>query len=562
MNTAHNLSNDHPLRYCLYARKSMEAEERQALLIDSQTSEMWKIAERDGLHVVVTKTEAHSAKDSGERKVFNEMIAGLKRGTYDAILTWAPDRLSRNAGDLGRLVDLMDSGQLQDIRTYSQAFTNSPNDKFLLMILCSQAKLENDNRGINVRRGLKTRVEMGLWPCSDVPTGYKKSRLIDERSKVFIDRERAPIIKQIFEKIAYEDCTTYDIYYWLKEIGFSTSRSSSPTISTVQAILHRHFYYGHFEFPRRSGKWYKGTYTPIITKELFDIVQKKLARRSYPPRKVRGSTDFMFNHLMRCGHCGSGITGQETRKHFKKRDVTYIYYSCSRGKDRRCKALYPNERDILPQLANLIDKVDIDFIGMQEKLVKGLKVKDVLFGDGKTKSSEEREKELRAYAKYIFEEGTIEEKREILSCLKSKIILTDKTVSVDTSILKNEQEKPTVRSIPFSMLTANRGLPFTLLNTGTIGKHGGESRDITGGGTIIFKTSNKSRRNGTLWKHSFYASNLRGVALSLFVEWLYQEIEGVASSIKELKIGSRVVPVDHSEMKTAFEKTIAGVRKK
>lgn len=30
------------------------------------------------------------------------------------------------------------------------------------MILGSQAKLENDNRRINVKRGLRVRVEMGL----------------------------------------------------------------------------------------------------------------------------------------------------------------------------------------------------------------------------------------------------------------------------------------------------------------------------------------------------------------------------------------------------------------
>ena len=125
------------VQYCLYARKSMEAEERQAMSIDSQTREMQQIAERDHLHVAVIKTESHSAKNSGERPVFNEIIGEIKAGKYNGILTWNPDRLSRNAGDLGRLVDLMDQKLLAEIRTYGQAFANSPNDKFLLMILCS-----------------------------------------------------------------------------------------------------------------------------------------------------------------------------------------------------------------------------------------------------------------------------------------------------------------------------------------------------------------------------------------------------------------------------------------
>ena len=153
-----------PIRYCLYARKSSEAEERQALSIDSQIKEMLQLAEREKLEVVTMKRESHSAKETGQRPVFNEIIEEIKDDKYNGILTWAPDRISRNAGDLGKVIDLMDAGKLKEIRTYGQRFTDNPNEKFLLMILGSQAKLENDNRGINVKRGLRTRVEMGLWP--------------------------------------------------------------------------------------------------------------------------------------------------------------------------------------------------------------------------------------------------------------------------------------------------------------------------------------------------------------------------------------------------------------
>ena len=40
------------IRYCLYARKSTESEERQVLSIDSQIKEMLQLAEREGLEIV------------------------------------------------------------------------------------------------------------------------------------------------------------------------------------------------------------------------------------------------------------------------------------------------------------------------------------------------------------------------------------------------------------------------------------------------------------------------------------------------------------------------------
>ena len=85
----------------------------------------------------------------------------------------------------------MDQKHLIEIRTYGQQFRNSPNEKFLLMILCSQAKLENDNKSINVKRGLRTRVEMGLWP-SPAPTGYLKEKRMDRKYQTLIDPDRAP----------------------------------------------------------------------------------------------------------------------------------------------------------------------------------------------------------------------------------------------------------------------------------------------------------------------------------------------------------------------------------
>ena len=47
------------LRYCLYARKSTESDEKQAMSIESQVKEMLELASREHLKVTDIKRESH-----------------------------------------------------------------------------------------------------------------------------------------------------------------------------------------------------------------------------------------------------------------------------------------------------------------------------------------------------------------------------------------------------------------------------------------------------------------------------------------------------------------------
>jgi hypothetical protein len=359
--------------------------------------------------------------------VFNKLLIDIREGKFDGILVWHPDRLSRNAGDLGALVDLLDQKKLVEIKTHSQRFTNNPNEKFLLMILGSQAKLENDNKSINVKRGLKTKCEMGLWP-SVAPTGYLNSHNTNQKGQVFIDPRRAPIIKELFTKIAYQGYSGRKLFRWLREINF-VARSGKPlTLSNIYTILNNHFYYGTFEYPRGSGRWYQGKYAPLITKETFDGTQQQLQLQ----RKVRSNKEFTFTRLMYCGRCGSGITAQEKYKKLKDGSIAkYIYYGCTRAKNIDCKEGYIEERALLIQLLELMDLIDLDESGLQSRLSNEIerhkRFHSQIMGQ-KEEEYQAKDVDVRNYAKYILKEGAIFEKRNLLTCLKSKIKIFSKKI--------------------------------------------------------------------------------------------------------------------------------------
>ena len=300
---------------------------------------MSTIAAKANISIKEVRNESYSAKASGTRPVFNKIIEDIKSGYFNAILTWAPDRLSRNAGDLGTLIDLMDAKKLLAIKTFSQSFSNNPNEKFLLMILCSQAKLENDNRGLNVKRGIRAKCEMGWRPCMP-PLGYY-NRALNNIKDIIVDPDRGPIVKEMFYRTAYLGESGRKIKKWLDSINFTTKAGRPVPLSLVLKILKNPFYYGEFEYPIDSGRWYKGSHEPIIGRDVFDMVQ---ARRLGPRESKYGAKTFAYKFILKCGNCGHGITAEEKFKKLKDGTFTHhIYYHCTRSLDNECGRHYISE---------------------------------------------------------------------------------------------------------------------------------------------------------------------------------------------------------------------------
>ena len=138
---------------------------------------------------------------------------------------------------------------------------------------------------------------------------------------------------------------------------------------------------------------------------------------------------------MTCGLCGSGISAEEKYKQLKDGTVNrYVYYGCSRSRDKNCKGGYMREEDIIEQLVKIMDKLDISEIGMRHKFEEEVSRLDkfhktILKLQGV--KAEVKDVDLRDYAKYVLKEGSAVEKRELLSCVKSRLVFKNGAVFLE-----------------------------------------------------------------------------------------------------------------------------------
>lgn len=87
-------------------------------------------------------------------------------------------------------------------------------------------------------------------------------------------------------------------------------------------MLKNPYYYGDFEYPKDSGKWYKGKHEPLITKELFEEVRKALV---VPAKPKWGAKKFPFKGFIKCYSCGSSLMGSRNYESEKTELCESIY---------------------------------------------------------------------------------------------------------------------------------------------------------------------------------------------------------------------------------------------
>ncbi|HTR18736.1 MAG TPA: recombinase family protein [Candidatus Paceibacterota bacterium] len=348
------------LQYGTYCRKSTESEDRQVLSLDAQADKAEEIAKSLGAKIKSEHvfSEAKSAKVANHRPRFSDMLHAIERSEIQGIIVWHADRLSRNAMDAALLIDLMDRDKLREIVTPGQTFRNTPIDKFMLSLSCGQAKMENDKKGLDVKRGLEKKAKLGDVP-NHAPVGYMNDKHTPRGSKKLLsDPERLPLVRKMWDLML---TGTYTVPQLLNEVngvwGFRMPNGKKMSRNTLYYLFSNPVYYGMFEYPLKTGNWYRGNHEAIITEEEFDRVQVILGRKGRPRPKTHV---FDFVGMMRCGECGAAITAELKFKRPKNGKVhRYVYYHCTKRIKPDCSQGSIEETKLKEQIVAEIDRLEI-----------------------------------------------------------------------------------------------------------------------------------------------------------------------------------------------------------
>jgi site-specific DNA recombinase len=383
-------NSDKTIKYILYARKSTETEDKQVASIEDQIKELGKIAKDRGLNVVKTLTESYSAKNPGQRPVFNEMINMISTGKANGILCWKINRLARNPVDGGQVSWMLQKGIIQCIQTYGGVY--KPTDNVLMMAVeLGMANQFLNDLSVDTKRGLRNKAKKGWYPGVSKP-GYINNKDADKGYKVvFKDEKRYNLLKKAFDHYLTGLYSPKQILDKLNnDWGYRTKKrrklgGKPMALSTLYNVLADPFYAGKYEYPKGSGNWYEGKHKPMITEKQHQRILEMLGR-SDNPRPTADKCDTAIYGLFKCGECGSAITpdekiqtictkcktkfsskhatscprcGTEIKNMKNPKRLNYVYYRCGKKKNPNCKQGVLINTELEKQISKILNDLAI-----------------------------------------------------------------------------------------------------------------------------------------------------------------------------------------------------------
>ena len=282
------MSVKNPVRCAIYTRKSSEEgleqdfnsldaqREACAAFVTSQKAEGWTA-------VAGRYDDGGYSGGTLDRPALQHLLKDIERGAVDVVVVYKIDRLSRSLMDFARLVDVFDRKGVTFVSVTQSFNTTTSMGRLTLNVLLSFAQFEREVTGERIRDKFAASKRKGIWMGGNPPLGYDVSN-----RKLVVNSSEAETVRLIFQRYLDLGCVRLLCAY-LKERCivskprvFSTgkTRGGKPIErSALYCILNNRTYLGE---TTHKGKSYPGEHDAIVSRQLFDRVQSRLAELRPP----------------------------------------------------------------------------------------------------------------------------------------------------------------------------------------------------------------------------------------------------------------------------------------
>ncbi len=312
----------------IYLRVSSE-DQVENFSLDTQHEICKREADRRGYEVIrVFREEGKSAKTiTGRPELLNLLdFCRKNRASVDALIVYRLDRLARNTEDYLAIRKKLTSYNISLISA-NEPTGNSPTEKLLETLLASFAQHDNDVRSERTKNGMRARFLAGLI-SGTAPLGYK-----NENGYAIKDISTWDKVKKAWELMGTGTKTLGEMAKIMNDWGLRQKFHGKEHAIRPQAIsrmFRNKFYIGIITsevYPEEV----PGQHLPMVSEELFYRTQAVLDGRNTNNqvpliRHNRDNSDFPLRRIVKCGNCGTPLTGGWS----KGKLARYAYYFCKK----------------------------------------------------------------------------------------------------------------------------------------------------------------------------------------------------------------------------------------
>lgn len=306
------------LHTAIYIRVSTDQQAKKGDSVDEQLDTCREYVEKhDNLVLYDTYVDDGVSGQKIKRGDFSRLMNDVRSGQIDLIIFTKLDRWFRSLRHYLNTQATLETNHCAWLAVDQPYFdTSTPHGRAFVAQSMTFAELEAANDSTRIRDVFDFKYKRGEVLSGKAPLGYS---IVD---KHLVPNKDAEKVIKIFEHYAATSSLSGTVQFMEQELGIVMYSANLKN-----TILKQKKYIGVFRDNEHFCE-------PLISRELFDSVQRQLAMNIHSNRKY----EYIFTGLIRCADCDHTINGFPQRGG-KRKDGSYRIFPAY-----RCRIAYPYKR--------------------------------------------------------------------------------------------------------------------------------------------------------------------------------------------------------------------------